>query len=80
MWRSLLQLGFTLPLSLFVLLVHNWLLGRLLCFLLPMLQVLTYYTLSSCTALHRTCRATSSSCLYWRSVLRGRLHCTVLLC
>ena len=36
---ALLQLTLTLPMSLFVLLVHNWLLGRVMCYLLPMLQV-----------------------------------------
>ena len=36
---NLLQLLFTLPLSLLVLLVHNWLLGKFFCFVLPMLQV-----------------------------------------
>ena len=36
---ALLQLTVTLPMSLFVLLVHNWLLGRVMCYLLPMLQV-----------------------------------------
>ena len=36
---NFLQLLFTLPLSLFVLLVHNWLLGKFFCFVLPMLHV-----------------------------------------
>ena len=35
------QLLLTLPLSLFVLLVHNWLLGKFFCFALPMLQVVS---------------------------------------
>lgn len=41
----LLQLLLTLPLSLFVLLVHNWLLGKFFCFVLPMLQDLPSYAI-----------------------------------
>ena len=33
------QLALVIPLSLFVLLVHNWVLGSMACFMLPMIQV-----------------------------------------
>ena len=42
---ALLQLTVTLPMSLFVLIVHNWLLGRAMCYLLPMLQDLPSYVI-----------------------------------
>lgn len=45
MIAALLQLTVTLPMSLFVLIVHNWLLGKTMCFLLPMLQDLPSYVI-----------------------------------
>ena len=45
MIAALLQLTVTLPMSLFVLIVHNWLLGRAMCYLLPMLQDLPSYVI-----------------------------------
>merc|ERR1712025_272899 len=41
----LIQLLFTLPLSIFVLIVHNWLLGKFFCYVLPMLQDLPSYAI-----------------------------------
>ena len=41
------QLTFVIPFSLFVLVVHNWLLGYVMCFILPMAQVTIRYGLFS---------------------------------
>ena len=64
------QLLLTLPLSLFVLLVHNWLLGKFFCYVLPMLQVFSFplwiliYYIS-----FRTSQATPSCSVSLSSVL-----------
>jgi len=42
---SVLQLLVVLPLTLFVLLVHNWLLGKFFCYTLPLLQDLPSYVI-----------------------------------
>ena len=38
----LIQLFIVVPLSLFVLVVHNWILGSFICYTLPIIQVLTF--------------------------------------